>query len=122
MSSTARPPKKFSPSEHLSTEAIAAFIDGELSPLAMHRARVHLIHCHNCAEEVRVQREAVQRLKESEAETPSIPEALVERLTKIADWCPAGPGVDGADRARPQSFLDKMDLLYHAVRRTRKND
>ncbi|MDO4910497.1 MAG: anti-sigma factor [Corynebacterium sp.] len=114
--------KKFCPSEHLSTEAIAAFVDGELPHVAMHRARVHLVHCKECAHEVRVQREASARLREGDGAVPSIPEHLMSRLTSMAEWCPSGPGVEDTANPRPQSFLDKMDLLYHAVRRTRKND
>lgn len=112
--------KKFKPLDHLSTEAIAAFIDGELSVAAMHRARVHLLHCEQCAQEVMAQREAVEHLKNSHQ--PCIPESLVEKLTSLADWCPAGPGAEESSRQRPASFIDKVDLFYHAVRRTRKND
>ena len=48
----ARKPREFASVEHLSLEAVAAFVDGELTPLAMHRARVHLVHCEECRAEV----------------------------------------------------------------------
>lgn len=54
----ARKPREFASVEHLSLEAVAAFVDGELTPLAMHRARVHLVHCEECRAEVAQQRRA----------------------------------------------------------------
>jgi len=45
-------PRQFGSTEHLSTEAIAAFVDGELRMNAHLRAAHHLSLCPQCATEV----------------------------------------------------------------------
>ena len=45
-------PRQFGSTEHLSTEAIAAFVDGELRMTAHLRAAHHLSLCPQCAAEV----------------------------------------------------------------------
>ena len=51
-------PRQFGSTEHLSTEAIAAFVDGELRMTAHLRAAHHLSLCPECAAEVEAQRQA----------------------------------------------------------------
>ena len=48
-------PRRFGSTEHLSTEAIAAFVDGELRMSAHLRAAHHLSLCPDCAAEVDAQ-------------------------------------------------------------------
>ena len=72
--------------DHLSTEAIAALVDGELSRRAEHRAKIHLVHCESCRAEVRAQRSAAHRLREH---------------------------VDGC--RRPETLVDRVDLLLRKL-------
>ncbi|MBN9644873.1 anti-sigma factor family protein [Corynebacterium mendelii] len=113
----ARRPRKFASQEHLSAEAVASFVDGELTPAATHRAKVHMVHCTECRGEVDRQRFAADRLR-SDSEDIQAPSELVQKLTRIAVSCPAGPGAEDLDR-EPEGFLGKVDYLYRAVRRTR---
>ena len=58
-------PRQFGSTEHLSTEAIAAFVDGELRMNAHLRAAHHLSLCPECAAEVEAQRQARAALRDS---------------------------------------------------------
>ena len=58
-------PRQFGSTEHLSTEAIAAFVDGELRMTAHLRAAHHLSLCPQCAAEVDAQRQARAALRDS---------------------------------------------------------
>ncbi len=74
-------PRRFRSTEHLSTEAIAAFVDGELRMTAHLRAGHHLSLCAQCAAEVDAQRQARAALRDS---CPiSIPSALLGLLSQI---------------------------------------
>ncbi|CAB0724279.1 anti-sigma factor [Corynebacterium diphtheriae] len=53
--------RHFASVEHLNPEAVAAFVDNELSPAAAHRAKIHLVHCPECREEIHRQRRAPPR-------------------------------------------------------------
>ena len=58
-------PRQFGSTEHLSTEAIAAFVDNELRLTPHLRAATHLSLCPQCATEVDAQRQARSALRES---------------------------------------------------------
>ncbi len=58
-------PRQFGSTEHLSTEAVAAFVDGELRMAAHLRAAHHLSLCPQCATEVEAQRQARAALRDS---------------------------------------------------------
>ncbi|MHA2788664.1 zf-HC2 domain-containing protein [Corynebacterium sp. S7] len=91
--------------EHLSPEAVAAFVDGELSDGALHRARVHVVHCSDCREEVHAQRHASEAVRGSNLEEcVRAPRNLVARLSQIADLAPLrdpedSPSVEKDDTA-----------------------
>ncbi|MDX1875414.1 anti-sigma E factor RseA [Mycolicibacterium sp. 120266] len=79
-------PRQFRSTEHLSTEAIAAFVDGELRMTAHLRAGHHLSLCPTCAAEVDAQRQARSALRDS---CPiSIPTSLLGLLSQIPDENP----------------------------------
>ncbi|EUA50245.1 hypothetical protein I552_1181 [Mycobacterium xenopi 3993] len=59
-------PRQFGSTEHLSTEAIAAFVDGELRMNAHLRAAHHLSLCAQCAAEVEDQSRARAALRDSQ--------------------------------------------------------
>lgn len=74
-------PRQFGSTEHLSTEAIAAYVDGELRMTAHMRAGHHLALCAQCASEVDAQKQARAALRES---CPiDIPSTLLTMLSKI---------------------------------------
>ncbi len=81
-----RPPgsvggRPFRSTEHLSTEAVAAYVDGELPMAAFQRADEHLIRCPQCRAEVDAQRAASTRLRQSGEIT--IPASLLGQLSRI---------------------------------------
>jgi hypothetical protein len=74
-------PREFGSTEHLSTEAIAAFVDGELRMTAHLRAGHHLSLCPQCAAEVDAQGQARAALRES---CPiNMPSGLLGLLSQI---------------------------------------
>jgi hypothetical protein len=76
-------PRQFGSTEHLSTEAIAAFVDGELRMNAHLRAAHHLSLCPECAAEVEDQGRARAALRDS---SPiRIPGTLLGLLSQIPD-------------------------------------
>src|SRR6478609_7792732 len=58
-------PRQFGSTEHLASEAIAAFVDGELRMSAYLRAAHHLSICAECAFEVDSQQQARRALRRS---------------------------------------------------------
>jgi len=74
-------PRQFGSTEHLSTEAIAAFVDGELRMNAHLRAAHHLSLCAQCAAEVEDQSRARAALRDSHP--IRIPSTLLGMLSQI---------------------------------------
>jgi hypothetical protein len=74
-------PRQFGSTEHLSTEAVAAFADGELRMTAHLRAAHHLSLCTQCAAEVEAQRQARAALRDSRP--IAIPTSLLGLLSQI---------------------------------------
>lgn len=101
-------PRRFGSTEHLSTEAIAAFVDGELRMTAHLRAAHHLSLCPDCSAEVDAQGQARAALRDS---CPIVvPSALLGMLSQIPHHAPPEPPAEPID---PQ-FAD------HATRARRK--
>ena len=79
-------PRQFGSTEHLSTEAVAAFVDGELRMSAHLRAAHHLSLCPQCATEVEAQRQARAALRDS---CPIVvPSSLLGMLSQIPHHTP----------------------------------
>lgn len=85
-------PRQFGSTEHLSPEAIAAFVDGELRMTAHLRAGHHLSLCPLCANEVDAQRQARSALRDSCQ--IAIPTALLGLLSQIPDRDPSEPATE----------------------------
>lgn len=83
-------PRQFRSTEHLSTEAIAAYVDGELRMNAHMRAATHLSMCVDCGAEVDAQLQAREALRGSYPIDP--PTSLVGRLSQIPFAAFAQPG------------------------------
>lgn len=74
-------PRRFGSTEHLSSEAIAAYVDGELRMTAHLRAAHHLSLCQQCAAEIDAQSQAREALRESRPVT--MPSGLLGLLSQI---------------------------------------
>lgn len=88
-------PRQFGSTEHLSIEAIAAFVDGELRMNAHLRAAHHLSLCAECAAEVEGQSNARAALRDSQP--ISIPSNLLGLLSQIPNSPPGDPETPVAD-------------------------
>ncbi|WP_075691596.1 anti-sigma factor family protein [Corynebacterium sphenisci] len=84
--------RRFASTDHLGVEAVAAFVDGELVPVARRRATSHLMACPECRDEVARQREAARRLRDSGE--IRVPAALRGRLAALAQETVGAPGPD----------------------------
>lgn len=92
-------PRRFGSTEHLSPEAIAAFVDGELRMTAHLRAAHHLSLCPQCAAEVEAQQQARSALRDS---CPIIiPSSLLGMLSEIPQHS-AMTGDGGAAASAPK--------------------
>ncbi len=93
-------PRQFGSTEHLSTEAVAAFVDGELRMTAHLRAAHHLSLCPECVSEVEAQRQARAALRDS---CPIVvPSTLLGMLSQIPLHAPPEP----PDQADVSQFAD----------------
>jgi hypothetical protein len=93
-------PRQFGSTEHLSVEAIAAFVDGELRMNAHLRAAHHLSLCAQCAAEVDDQSRARAALRDSRP--IRIPSTLLGMLADIPYESP-----DDASAQAPDRFADR---------------
>ena len=75
-------PRQFGSTEHLSIEAVAAFVDGELRMTAHLRAAHHLSLCPDCAAEVDDQSRARSALRDH-SHPIRIPTGLLGLLSEI---------------------------------------
>lgn len=82
-------PRQFSSTDHLSVEAIAAYVDGELPMKAHLRAGSHLSVCAQCAAEVDSQGQARLALRDSGP--VAVPSALMGLLAQIPQSTPDEP-------------------------------
>ena len=76
--------REFNSTDHLNPEAVAAFVDGELSNSAFRRAARHLEDCDECSAEVDAQRRAANRLRVVDNSAVHAPASLVERLAGMS--------------------------------------
>lgn len=104
--------REFKSTDHLNPEAVAAFVDGELSDSAFHRAAKHLAACDECRAEVDCQRKAANRLRVVDDSDVHAPASLVERL---AGLCTDEPGSDASgDRvSAPRGKLGRLGSALH---------
>jgi hypothetical protein len=96
-------PRQFGSTEHLSTEAIAAFVDGELRMSAHLRAAHHISLCPECAAEVDGQRRARAALRDSNP--IRVPSTLLGLLSQIPHCAPDDDtnSAGGSTRSRGES-------------------
>lgn len=90
-------PPRFSSTDHPSSEAVAAYVDGELPMKAHLRAGSHLSQCPQCAAEVDAQRQARAALRDSRPVV--MPSTLMGLLTQIPQSTPEEPQPPTGDDA-----------------------
>ncbi|MCV7347508.1 anti-sigma E factor RseA [Mycolicibacterium rhodesiae] len=112
-------PRQFGSTEHLSIEAIAAYVDGELRMKSYLRAAHHLSLCPECAAEVEGQSQARTALRDS---LPiNMPSSLLGLLSQIPQAAPDATGApDG--RSSPGGDIDSglADQLAERTDRDRR--
>lgn len=112
--------ESFSSVEHLSAEAVAGYVDDELSLKAQKRARAHLLHCSMCRREVREQKEASMTLQQETESDIHVPSALVSKLANLnPETCAEGPAA--GDILQPDTLFGRLNSIYWAARRTYKD-
>ncbi len=99
-------PRQFSSTEHLSAEAIAAFVDGELRMNAHLRAAHHLFLCPRCASEVDDQSRARAALRESHP--VRMPSTLLGLLSDIPR-CSSPDEAPPSERAAGRGARDERE-------------
>ena len=82
-------PRQFSSVDHLSAEAVAAYVDGELPMKAHLRASGHLSACAQCRLEVEAQGQARAALRDCRPVT--MPSTLMGLLSQIPQSTPSEP-------------------------------
>jgi anti-sigma factor RsiW len=115
------------PESHLAQEAIAALVDGELTPGPANRAARHLAGCLQCRLAVQAQREAKEALHESADVT--VPGDLMSKLCAIPFTADVpGSGGPGGMSAGPgeltvsgASGAFSVDLHPHRRRSTHEH-
>lgn len=96
---------RFRSTEHLASEAIAAYVDGELRMNAYMRAGRHLSLCPECAAEVEAQQQA--RIALRRAGQVSAPAGLHDSLTRIplAEFPGVGKPGNSAENSRNEAVF-----------------
>lgn len=95
--------RQFGSTEHLASEAIAAYVDGELRMSAYLRAAHHLSMCLECAHEVESQQQARRALRGSGEVT--MPLSLLGVLSRIPT-CPPADSLDGSSHSVRGARMD----------------
>lgn len=91
-----RGPRQFGSTEHLASEAVAAYVDGELRMNAYLRAAQHVSQCAECAAAVDAQQHARGALRQSGEIT--MPISLLGALSRIPTCHP----LDDTDPDEPR--------------------
>lgn len=100
--------QRFAPTEHLASEAVVAYVDGELRMNAYLRAAQHLAQCPECVAEVEAQQQARIALRQSGP--IAIPRGLHDSLARI----PLAE-LPSADRASDASASGRGNARNEAV-------
>ena len=120
------PPRQrraFLSTDHLSTEAAAAYVDGRLPQAGQTRADAHLALCAQCRREVDDQREARRALRGSGP--INMPDGLRDRLRSLEGLgsldgdTPTGRGEAAPDKAREAAEDASVNPWTRLLRRFR---
>ena len=96
-------PPQFSSTDHLTVEAVAAYVDGELPMKAHLRAAGHLARCSQCSGEVDAQSQARDALRD--CRPVNMPSTLMGLLAAIPQSTPQDPEPPPplADQSEPRA-------------------
>jgi anti-sigma factor RsiW len=112
------------PIDHLTIDAVVAYVDGEMSMIPFQRAAAHLARCAQCDAEVKAQVAARTRLRS--AQSPAMPSSLLDALRSIPVALPmqaaetnrgtasshdGGPRHPGTPHARPAQRSRRFRFL-----------
>ena len=104
-------PPQFSSTDHLSVEAVAAYVDGELPMKAHLRAAGHLGRCPQCSAEVDAQSQARDALRD--CRPVNMPSTLMGLLAAIPQSTPQDP-------EPPPALADQSEPRAPRARRKRR--
>ncbi|MFF0815422.1 RNA polymerase subunit sigma-70 [Rhodococcus sp. NPDC003318] len=103
-------PRQFGSTEHLASEAVAAYVDGELQMNAYLRAAQHLSVCAECAAAVDAQQHARGALRQSGE--ISMPSSLLGVLRQIPTCQPASDGTADGNGTGLRSMFSARAASY----------
>ncbi|WP_043807602.1 hypothetical protein [Rhodococcus triatomae] len=112
-----RGPRRFGSTEHLASEAVAAYVDGELQMNAYLRASQHLSVCGECAAAVDAQQHARVALRQSGEIT--MPVSLLGILSRIPTCQPTEDAAPDTARAGRRSAFPSSSYSLTTWRRRR---
>ncbi|MGW0041341.1 RNA polymerase subunit sigma-70 [Rhodococcus sp. NPDC003348] len=107
-----RGPRQFGSTEHLASEAVAAYVDGELQMNAYLRAADHVSQCLECAAAVDAQQHARIALRQSGE--ISMPSSLLGALSRIPTCLPVDDSAvdDGPSSGRRRMIFSSKTTSY----------
>ncbi|MEE2033691.1 anti-sigma factor family protein [Rhodococcus chondri] len=105
-----QPPRRFGSTEHLASEAVAAYVDGELRMTPYLRAAEHLSICPECAAEVEAQQQARHALRAAAQRAPQMPSSLLGALNSIP--LHLRETASGEPAQRPASLQDNFGVSF----------
>lgn len=103
-------PRRFGSTEHLASEAVAAYVDGELQMNAYLRAADHIAQCLECAAAVDAQQHARIALRQSGE--ISMPSSLLGALSQIPSCQPVDDAADSHPLGRRRTLFSSMTTSY----------
>ncbi len=113
-----QPPRRFGSTEHLASEAVAAYVDGELRMAPYLRAAQHLSECPECAAEVEAQQQARRALRAAAEHAPEMSSSLRGALCSIPSCLFDSPGSDRtAGAAQAPDVESAQSETWFAARR-----
>lgn len=105
---------RFGSTDHLSAEAVAAYVDGELSMTAHLRAGRHLADCDQCRADVDAQRQARGVIRRCGCGSPGMPDSLRGLLAAIPN---AAPDADDQPAAPAHGLAGLLGRIARGHRR-----
>jgi len=100
--------------DHLSAEAVAAYVDGELGDRPYDRATRHLAECAECAAHVVAQGQARAALRS--ARCPRLPSSLITSLRSIPQAADLPPAPNGLAMTQDGQLVERLEPAPEHVR------
>jgi uncharacterized protein YlaI len=111
---------------HLGPEAVVAFVDDEMDSKAMHRARIHLVHCDECRDEIYTQRGTSEWVRHCNIESQvRAPRDLLRKLASIGNLDARDRSFSMEEEQEPatrQDFFDKLEMVVRAIKHNQRGN